>query len=435
MKFKNKKVLVYGLSTSGKWVSKLLTKFKANVFLYDDDLTKLRAKNLKNCYLIQSLDEKMIIDLDYLIVSPSIEKDNKYLTMAKKYNKKIYSELEFAALFCKEIVTITGTNGKTTTTELVAKMLNKKHKAVACGNIGYSLSQAVIENKRSIKVVEVSSFMLENAETFSPKVATILNIEEDHLIRHKTMEEYTNLKLSIFKNLKPIDYAVVNLDNQIKTNKNCKIITYSYNKPANVNVKNGYICLNNQNIIALNQLKLKGKHNVYNVMCAICFAYVYKVKLEDIKQTLLEFQPEKFRIEKVAQINGVNYINDSKSTNIASTVACVNSVKGSIILILCGSKKMLDYSILFQKLPKRVKQIIVFGEITEQVKSSNIDFKIEVVENMQQAVDFATKISLKNDTVILSPSSASYDQYSSYVERGEHFNNVVNAYESIAKKK
>ena len=435
MKLKNKKVLVYGLSTSGKWVSNILIKHKAIVFLYDDDLTKLRNKNLKSCYLVQELNEKMIADLDFLIVSPSIEKDNQFLLMAKRYNKKIFSEVEFSALFCKHIVAITGTNGKTTTTELVTQMLKKKHKAVACGNIGYSLSQAVIEKKNHIKVVEVSSFMLENADTFSPQVATVLNIEPDHLVRHKTMEEYTNLKLSIFKNLTPKDYAVLNLDNKITTNKNCKIVTYSYNKPANVNVVNGYICLNNEKVVAINELNLKGKHNIYNVMCAICFAYIYKVKIPQIKQAILDFKIERFRIEKIAQVNGINFINDSKSTNIASTIACVESIKGSIILILCGSKKSLDYVTLFKSLPKRIKQIVLFGEITDQVKQANTDFKIEVVDNMQQAVDFAIKIALKNDNVVLSPSSASYDQYSSFVERGEDFNKWVKNYEQQNKKK
>lgn len=434
MKLKNKKVLVYGLSTSGKWVSQLLIKKKASVFLYDDDLSKLRSKNLTNCYLVQELSEDMIADLNFLIVSPSIEMDNKFLLLAKKYNKKIFSELEFASLFCKNLVAITGTNGKTTTTDLVAQLLNTKQKAVACGNIGYSLSQAVIEKKNHLKVVEVSSFMLENAKTFSPHVATVLNIEPDHLIRHKTMQEYTNLKLSIFKNLKPADYAVINLDNKITTNQTCKQITYSYNKPANVNVQGGYICLNNEKIIAINELKLKGKHNIYNIMCAICFAYVYKVKIENIREVLKSFKPDKFRIEKIASVNGINFINDSKSTNIASTLACVDSVKGSIILLLCGSKKSLDYETLFKNLPKRVKHIVIFGEITEQVNNANTNFKIEVVENMKEAIEFATSIALKNDNIVLSPSSASYDQYNSYIERGEDFNNQVKSYEQNAKK-
>lgn len=433
MKLKSKKVLVYGLSNSGKWVSLLLQKHKANVFLFDDDLTKLHNKNIKNCYLVQELNEKIIQDLDFIIVSPAIEKENQYLQLAKKYNKKIFSELEFASLFCSNFVAITGTNGKTTTTELVAKLINTKHKAVACGNIGYSLSQAVIENKRAIKVIEVSSFMLENADSFSPHIATVLNIQPDHLIRHKTMEEYSNLKLSIFKNLKSTDYAVVNLDNKIKPSNATKIITYSYSKPANVNVVGGYICLNNKSIIAINQLKIKGKHNIYNVMCAICFAYIYNVKIEEMTKVLQNFTLDRFRIENVGRVNNINFINDSKSTNIASTVACVESVKGSIILLLCGSKKMLDYSQLFSSLPKRVKEIVVFGEISNEINTT--DFKLTKLDNMIEAFEYATSIALKNDNIVLSPSSASYDQYLNYVVRGEAFNKLVKNYELQNKEK
>lgn len=436
MKLKNKKVLVYGMSNSGKWVSLLLQKKKATIFLFDDDLTKLRNKNLKNCYLIQELTEKLIQDLDFLIVSPAIEKENEYLQMAIKHNKKIFSELEFASLFCKEIVAITGTNGKTTTTSLISALISKKHRAVACGNIGYSVSQAVLENKKAIMVAEVSSFMLENAQSFSPHVATILNIQPDHLIRHKTMEEYTKLKFSIFKNLKSTDYAVVNLDNKLEPNNICKLITYSYSKPANVNVQGGYICLNNNPIVAINQLKLKGKHNIYNVMCAICYAYIYKVRLEDIKQVLINFSSDKFRIENVGTINGINFINDSKSTNIASTLACVESIKGCIILIICGSKKLLDYSTLFKNLTRRVKQVIVFGAIVDDVEQANENnFAFKKVENMNQAMQYAISVALKNDNIVLSPASASYDQYSNYAERGEHFNSLVKEYEIQIKSK
>ena len=148
MKLKNKKVLVYGLCNSGEWATKLLIKLKAKVFLYDDDLSKLRNRSLKNCYLVQELNEELIKDLDFIVVSPSIEQDNFCLTVARKYSVKIYSELEFASNFCKNYIAVTGTNGKTTTVELISVILNQKHKAIACGNNGYPISRAVLENKK-----------------------------------------------------------------------------------------------------------------------------------------------------------------------------------------------------------------------------------------------------------------------------------------------
>lgn len=435
MKFKQKNVLVYGMSTSGEWVSRLLLKLRANVFLYDDDKQKLKCKNIGNCYLIQELNDNLISQFDFIIVSPAIEKDNTFLLTAKKKNIKIYSEIEFAGQFCKKIVAVTGTNGKTTTVELISAILNKKHKAIACGNIGYPLSRAVIEKKKYIKVVEVSSFMLENAKTFSPHVATILNIEPDHLIRHKTMDEYIKLKYNIFNNIKPQDYIVVNLDDNIHPTLNSLTLTYSLKYLADVYIRNGYIYLHQNKIIAINELKIKGKHNLYNIMCAICYGYVYKVSTKQIRDVLLNFRSEPFRIEEIGVVNGVHFINDSKSTNISSTLACVDAVKGTIILLLGGSKKGLDYKRLFSNLPKRVKKIIVYGEIADDLfNANNGNFDIEKAENLSLSFEIATKLAKKNDSIVLSPASASYDQFSSFIERGKLFNKLVSEYEISTKK-
>ena len=443
MRFKHKNVLVYGLSVSGEWVAKLLKREKANVFLFDDNTETLNKKHIKKCYVLNELNENLIQQFDFLVVSPSIEKDNVNLLLANKHNKKIYSELEFASLFCKDLVAVTGTNGKTTTVKIITALLQTKKKAISCGNIGYPLSRAVLESKKSIKVAEVSSFMLEHAETFSPHVASITNIEEDHLIRHKTMQEYKTLKMKIFQNLKTTDVAVVNLDTNIAPTNNSRIITYSYNHNADVCTKNGAIYIYNEKLININELKLKGKHNIYNIMCAICFAIVFKIKPKKIRNVLINLQGEQFRIEKVATYNQIHFINDSKSTNIASTIASVETVKGAIILLLGGSNKNLDYKPMFNKLSKRVKLIVAFGEISNQLLLENDNkFNFEKCENLEQAFNIAIKNAISNDTILLSPASASYDQYTSYVERGKHFNSLVKQHmetvkenETIIKKK
>lgn len=434
--YKEKNILVYGLSLSGEWVAKLLLKLKANVFLYDDDSHVLKAKNLSGCYMLEELNENLISQFDFLVVSPGIDSDNQFLQLAKKLGIKIYSELEFASQFCKNIVAVTGTNGKTTTVQLITAILQKKYKAIACGNIGYPLSRAVLEAKKSLKVAEVSSFMLEHAETFAPRVATVLNIEPDHLIRHKTMEEYSKVKRSIFKNLKSSDFAVVNLDKNIYSSVESLRITYSYSHLADVYIKNGYIYLHNDRIIALNELKLKGKHNVYNIMCAICYGYIYKVKPKKIREALINFSSEKYRIEYVEEINGIHFVNDSKSTNIASTLAAVETVKGAIILLLGGSKKGLDYTKLFSKLSKRVKSVVVYGEIANELILAN-DNKFDLIKakDLSSAFDESVKLCKPGDTVLLSPASASYDQFSSYIERGKVFNQKVKEYEIEVLKK
>ena len=429
MNVKHKNVLVYGMSISGEWVAKLLLTKNANVFLFDDNEEALNKLRLKNCYVLNELNENLIEQFDFLVVSPSIEKENKYLKIANKFNKKIYSEVEFASQFCKKLVAVTGTNGKTTTVKIITALLQTKHKAIACGNIGYPLSRAVLESKKSIKVVEVSSFMLEHAKTFAPKVATITNIEQDHLVRHKTMAEYEKLKKSIFNNLKPNDFAVVNLDLNIIPTQNTQTITYSYKHNADVCVKNGSIYVHNQKLVNINELKLKGKHNIYNIMCAICFALVYKINLKKIRNVLINLQSEKYRIEKVATFNQINFVNDSKSTNLASTLASVETVKGAIILLIGGSNKELDYKPMFNKLSKRVKQIIVFGEIANKLLLDNDNkFPMEKFINLEDAFKFSIKQAKPNDTILLSPATASYDQYSSFIERGKHFDNLVKDY-------
>jgi len=427
---KNKNVLVYGMSSSGIWASKLLKKFKANLFLLDDNPNKLSELGITNCTLLSSINEDIVKILNLIIVSPAIEKSNKIFPIASKYNVKIVSELEFASWFCGQLVAVTGTNGKTTTVELITAILNTKRKSIACGNIGYPLSKAVLKNKSSIKVAEVSSFMLENATTFHPSVATILNIKPDHLTRHKTMQEYKRLKLNIFNNLTSKDYVVVNLDEGISVPTQVKQLTYSHTKNATVRVKDGSIYLKGEKLIDINQLKIKGKHNISNVMCAICYACIFKVNPNKIKQVLKNFTPNDFRNQLIASVNGIRFINDSKSTNIASTLASTESNKGALVLILCGSNKELDYAELFQKLTKRVKLIVAFGEISNQIElANNQKFKLMRCENLTQAIEISIQNALAGDTVLFSPSSASYDQFENYIQRGKAFNEKVKEYE------
>ena len=434
MKIKNKNILVYGLSSSGEWVSKLLTSKKANVFLYDDDTRTLNSRPIKHCFLLQELNENLISQFDIIVVSPSIEKDNQFLVLAEEKQIRIMSELELACFFTKKYVAITGTNGKTTTTELVTSILKKKYEAIACGNIGYPVSRAVLEHKKEVKVIEVSSFMLEHAETFSPHVATITNIAPDHLVRHKTMEEYTALKKSIFKNLTPKDYAVVNLDDNIHPTMDSLTVTYSYKHTADVFISGGYIYLHQHKLVAVNELHIKGRHNLQNAMCAVCFGYIYNVKPQDIREALIEYIPERFRIEEVGSVGGFNFINDSKSTNISSTLACVETVKGAIVLLLGGSKKDLKYGELFSRLSKRVKFVICFGEIKEDlIAACGEKFACVACKDLKEAFEIAVTKAKKGDNIVLSPASASYDQYSSYIERGKDFDRLVRVYESTQK--
>jgi len=184
----------------------------------------------------------------------------------------------------------------------------------------------------------------------------------------------------------------------------------------------------------VNELPLKGNHNISNVMCAIAYGYIYKVSIKKMREAILRFKSDKYRNELVAVINDIIFVNDSKSTNIASTLASVNSTKKAIILLLGGSKKGLDYTELFQHLSKRVKKIYAYGEISDELVSAGEGFDIEKVEDLSIAFDHAVSIAKPNDMILLSPASASYDQFTSYVERGKLFDKKVREYAIRSKK-
>lgn len=437
MKVKNKNALVFGMSLSGEWAVKLLNKLGANIYVYDDNPDQIKGKTLTNCFLVRTIDNYLALKLDFVIVSPSISLDNPSLRFLQSYNIKIFSEVEFASQFDSNILAVTGTNGKTTTVELITAILNKQYSAIACGNIGYPLSRAVLENKRAIKVVEVSSFMLEHADNFHPHIATVLNVEPDHLIRHKTFDEYLNLKKSIFKNLTANDYAVVNLDKNIHPTTNCMKLTYSLTHPADICLTDGYLTINRRKILPVSGLNLKGKHNLQNILCAVCFAVIMRVPDNLIAQAVGEFKPNNFRMQEVGTQNKIRFINDSKSTNIASTLACAETIKGSLILLLGGSDKGLDYTELFRKLSKRVRLVVAFGEIAQNLVDANQNlfltshykFEITQCKNLSTAFDYAATHAKEGEAVVLSPASASYDEFKNYIERGKAFNKKVKDYE------
>ncbi len=430
MKFKYKNFLVYGTSVSGEWAAKLLLREKAIVYLYDDNQDNLKKLRLPNAYILYEINENLIEQFDYIVVSPSIPPNNQFLVWAKKYNIPILSELELASQFSKKLVAVTGTNGKTTTVRLISAILSKKYKSIACGNIGYPMSRAVMEKKNHIMVSEVSSFMLEHIDTFHPHIASILNISPDHLIRHGDMKEYTRLKLNILSNIRSNDYVVINLDADLPIDTAGLVVSYSCEMAADIMLDNGCITLFGEPVVAVNELSITGKHNTSNVMCAIAYGYIYRVSVKKMREALISFVPDKYRNERIYTNTDIDFINDSKSTNIASTLASVNSVKGDIILLLGGSKKNLDYAELFNKLSKKVKLIVAYGEIREDLVASNTDFNIETAKNMSNAFDIAVSSANSGDTILLSPATASYDEFDNFMERGKCFDRLVREYET-----
>lgn len=441
-----KKVLVYGLSSSGIWSSILLIKKNAKCFVYDDN--KLALNNLKfpekysnllcKVSKISKLTNEFLLSIDAIVLSPGVSINKKQIQFAKQNGKLIISELELGYLFCKnKILAITGTNGKTTTTELLTTILKTQTKAVSVGNVGYPITQAVVEKRKGYFVTEVSSFMLEAIYSFRPNIATITNISPDHLDRHKTYDNYKKLKIKIFDFLGKNNLAVVNLDddyvNLIKPNL-YQIVFFSQKYVCHgAYLFNNVVYYSNkkaEKIISLNDVKLKGKHNVYNILCAICFAKKLNIKTKNIVKVLKIFKTIKYRYEFVQNVNDIMFINDSKSTTVASTNMAVESTNQPIILLLGGSDKNLSFDDLFVNFEK-VKFYCVYGQtaqkIFETAKNKNIT-NIQMFENLQTSFDYAVKIAVPNDCVLLSPACASFDQFKNYEDRGEYFNKLVKEY-------
>jgi len=424
MRLKGKKVLVYGLGISGQEVCRVLHSEGACVSLYDDDK---RFSSLF-CYEKRPLRKKY----DLIVVSPGIKvRGNELLSHFDE--KIVMSELDFGFSFVKgKVIAVTGTNGKTTTCSLLGKIFSEAGKEnFVCGNIGLPLSSVAQKtNKKSVTIVEVSNFQLELSKIFSPNVATVLNLTDDHLDRHGSFEEYKRVKEKIFQNFSAKDVAIVNLDDEesLKLNLPKKRRFFSKNSlEKGTYLQNGFVVCDKKKIMLASQIPLVGKKNLENVLCAISIARLFKIKPKTIKNAIMKFTPPPHRIEYVGEVNGAKIYNDSKSTNIACTLMAIEAVGNeNLILMVGGRNKDNDFEKLFSQ-NFSVKKIIAFGEAREEIKTIAEKFAFEVssLETMKDATIFAREICQEKDVVLFSPACASFDEFSSYSARGQRFKEII----------
>ncbi len=431
-------ILIYGLEKSGLGSLDLLNKKKNNIFLYDDDFIKVeKIKQLigikNNIFYIKTLTNDLIDNLNMIVISPSISIKNKYVLYAINKNIQVVSELELAYRFCKnKIISVTGTNGKTTTVELIYNILHKAKKNVEkVGNIGYPLSKAINEKKKGIYVCEVSSFQLEAIKEYSSYISCLLNISPDHLNRH-TYEEYTSLKYKIFDKCK---YSIINKSLKKDNLKNCFIILNNLDKNNKDSIENGCFIKDNyiyfkfnkkiEKIIHLKDISLIGEHNIENVCCAIIVSKLLKIKKKYIVDGIKDFKPDEHRLQLVYKKNGINFYDDSKATNIDATIKAINSIEGQTMLILGGSDKGYDYNFLLQNLTNNIVKIFLIGEVALKIKqeydSLCINIPIEIHKNLYLAVNSACEQLKSGQNLLLSPASASFDEFKNYKDRGEKF--------------
>lgn len=428
-----KNVLIYGYGRSGKSVEKVLQSMNITYKIFDDHL-----KVSGGCYL-SSLTKKNILDFDTIVLSPGVSIFAPMINYAKKKSIKVISELEFASHFISvPMIAVTGTNGKTSTVHLIADMLrNAGYSAEVAGNVGIPLSD-FIHSTCDYLVVEVSSFQLEAIQKFSPYIAVLLNIDSDHLDRHKTFENYKNAKLALFKNNSKSSYAVVNgADPNITTRHLSNVVQFDKGYAGSTcYIKKGIIYYKREKIMALSETPFLPS-NVDNALASICVAKIVGCETSAIVQSLKNFEPLAHRLQKVATIDGVTYIDDSKATNIHAVKYALTNFEHSVILLLGGKEKNLNFKPFLKSLNPCVYFVVTFGEVGEKVgrlvkKYTKVPCK--TYPTLREATVFAKSVARSGDVVLLSPACSSFDEFQSYDERGKLWQTYVGG-ENVSKDK
>ncbi len=377
MYFKGQKFFVAGMSVSGESSARFLLERGAEVYIYDDvisDAVSAIMNDLKelgaHVVSADSLDSA-VQKCDILVISPGIPIDTALPIAFRKQGKPIIGEEELAAMFLRATsVAVTGTNGKTTTVTMLGEMLNKTgNKCVACGNNGNPLIREVEDlTFNDFAVLEISSFQLETLSSLRPHIAVITNISEDHLNRHYNMENYVFLKSKILRNLRESEFAVLNYDDPtvrgFAANTKAKVVYFSIqSKVDGAYYENGSLYFRGEKFFEVNDLTISGVHNVYNALACVAVAGILKLDKKKAGDAICAFKGVRHRIEKIREVNGVTYIDDSKGTNVDATLKAVQSMKVPTVLMLGGKDKGDDYSPLFEGLnSSTVVHAVIYGE-------------------------------------------------------------------------
>ena len=456
MKFEGKQITVFGLSRSGIAVSRLLHDLGANLCVTDpksaDQLkTEIDAlSDLDIDFLLGGHKPQCIKNKDMLVVSPGVPLDIPILVQAKHEGIPIRGELEVAASVCRTpIVAITGTKGKSTTTILTGELLKRGAFGTVCvaGNIGNPLSndvQRLVTN--DIVVAEVSSFQLETTINFCPLVSVVLNIARDHLDRHQTMQSYQEIKQNICQNQTDDHWIILNAgDSKVLSfanNTRAKPVYFSDSTEPKIGsfLRNDEIWINWQDqltrVCHISEIRLKGRHNIRNMLAAIAVAQIFEISPSDIRSTVINFVPQNYPVlahafEFVGEVNGIRFINDSKATNVIAVRAALESIEAPIILIMGGYDKGNNYEPLIGLIQSKVKKVILLGGRTQIIRNAlSEDIVTLNTTDMSAAVHLAYEHSELGDVVLLSPANASFDMFEDYQERGQTFQKVVTQLES-----
>ncbi|RCW70802.1 UDP-N-acetylmuramoyl-L-alanine--D-glutamate ligase [Saliterribacillus persicus] len=435
--FPYKRILVLGLAKSGTATAKLLNRNNCEVIVNDlnakaDDpfVLDLKAQNIE--VVVGSHPLSLLDNIDVVIKNPGIPYENQLIESAIEHSIPVLTEIELVNYLTKNpIIGITGSNGKTTTTTLIYKMIEADNQKVSlAGNIGMVASEVAEKvEKDEAMVIELSSFQLLGIEDFRPKIAILLNLFEAHLDYHKTIEHYRKAKMNIFKNQTIDDFLVYNADNTLvnQSVEEASSIKVPFSKEKKLDdgvwVDQEYLYFKSDEIIKRKEIKLVGEHNLENIMAAVAAAKLYNISNNAIRSILKTFTGVEHRLQFIDNIAGKSFYNDSKATNILATSKALDAFDKPIILLAGGLDRGNEFDALVPHLTN-VKAMVLFGETAPKLatiaKRAGID-KVEIVEAMEEAVAAANASSTTGDVILLSPACASWDQYRTFEERGDMF--------------
>ena len=449
MEVTGKKVLVFGSGISGIGAVKLLEDHGAEVILYDgnDKLDKVAMKEqlgdgVKAEIILGEFPEKLIDTLDIAVLSPGVPTDLPVVNAMRDKKVAVIGEVELAYAFGKgDVLAITGTNGKTTTTTLLGEIMKayKEHTYVV-GNIGnpYTVAARQMEED-AVAVAEMSSFQLESIVTFRPKVSAILNFTPDHLNRHHTMEAYVNAKKNIAKNQTAEDYCILNYEDE-RTREfgehiDAQVIYFSSRQKLEkgIYLDNGNMIYKNpEEVLVCNvdELQLLGMHNYENYMAAVAMAAVYGVPMDIIRKVIRAFKGVEHRIEYVTEKNGVVYYNDSKGTNPDAAIKGIQAMNRRTVLLGGGYDKGSEFTEWINAFDGKVKKLILIGATKEKIAADaeKCGFHDYVfADTFEEAVLLAAKTAESGEAVLLSPACASLGMFPNYEVRGDEFKRIVNS--------
>lgn len=440
----SKRIVILGAGESGVGSAILAKKNGADVFVSDFGEIKENYKQKLNEHNIiweeKKHTENLVLNADEIIKSPGIPEKVAIVQSAIKIGIPVISEIEYASRYTDAFkICITGSNGKTTTTMLTYHILKSAGLNVGlAGNVGKSWAQQIAEENYDYYVIELSSFQLDGMYDFKADIAILMNITPDHLDRYNGMQGYTDSKFRIIQNQKETDLFIYCADDEVtqqeiaKREIKAKQLPFSLNQKFNEGayLENETLKIkyqSNELIMSINELALKGQHNTYNSMAAGIASQVLKIRKDDIRESLSNFHGVEHRLESVLKVHGIEFINDSKATNVNSTWYALESTAKNIIWIAGGVDKGNDYSMLDDLVRKKVKAIICLGVDNEKIHKffgETVETIIDV-QSASEAVKTAYYLASKGDSVLLSPACASFDLFDNYEDRGNQFKQAV----------